>query len=262
MDKEQADRWIHTIFHRADVPEPEMGMGRWNQSAHSVLTTRRAVRTLCFCIDSVDLYIYVFVNRGNLPAPPTDLSEASRRAQRGSWSYDSTEKDFVFRWEFNSFFNGYICKGDYSEYRRTNVNEMIVETKNVFQLVDLGAKPKTNGSTTMELVISSFLMDRPGAEVSKLVCKWTGRNQSFYTERKLVCRAENGHLAVINSAEEDARMKKWLRDLVGRSYGWLGISFYKTATTTANDVKWLDGTKINDTRINHWVDSDVTSYIK
>ncbi len=70
-------------------------------------------------------------------------------------------------------------------------------------------------------------------------------------------------MAVVNKASEDKRMKDWLRENVKEERGWLGITIAnKSASTTVDDVKWVDGTPITATGINNWANKNLTRYIQ
>jgi hypothetical protein len=68
---------------------------------------------------------------------------------------------------------------------------------------------------------------------------------------------------VPDSADEDNQMKKWLRDTLRVDKAWIGISIKnKNPSTTFDQLKWADGTPVNELAINNWVVKDMAGYVK
>ncbi|XP_055345942.1 macrophage mannose receptor 1-like [Paramacrobiotus metropolitanus] len=160
------------------------------------------------------------------PTDPDTEDVERKKLYRGTITYIPNSKEIEFRSMVgDGTSNGYICKGAYSS--------------------------------------------RPWCKVEEGWIYYGGKCHNFYPfgetfrEAKATCEAENGNIAVIRSDLEDQRMRDWLRDHVEEEKGWIGITIpSKTASTTVNDVKWLDGTPITGTPVNHWAGPNLTHVIE
>ncbi|XP_055333041.1 lymphocyte antigen 75-like [Paramacrobiotus metropolitanus] len=164
---------------------------------------------------------------GLMPRPTDpDVEDVERRKQyRGALTYDASSKEIVFRSRAGEWTNCYICKGTYS------------------------SRPWCR-------------LDNGWVYYGGKCLKFYPHGASFATATE-TCETENGNIAVVRSDSDDRRMQDWLRDYVEEERSWIGITIpSKTANTTVSDVRWLDGTPIMDTPVNHWVESNLTHIIE
>ncbi|GAV01434.1 hypothetical protein RvY_12147 [Ramazzottius varieornatus] len=88
-------------------------------------------------------------------------------------------------------------------------------------------------------------------------------NRTF-TEATHSCLSSGGHIIVPDSADEEARMRRWMKDTVKTDKVWLGISIEnKSKNTTVEDVKWADGQAWNGLHSpsQPWPYSDLNLYL-
>ncbi|XP_055345944.1 macrophage mannose receptor 1-like [Paramacrobiotus metropolitanus] len=156
---------------------------------------------------------------------PTLSATEGNRQRRGSlkYNYNSRKIDFFLEHNTDTNRNGFICKGDYS------------------------GRP--------------WCPD--GWYYHDGRCHQFNPYGSTFEGARSQCTYRDGYILTVNSQVEDERMKVWLRERAHYEKGWLGVSIAnKSASTTAADVKWQDGTPIKDTAIKNWVNSDLDAYIR
>ncbi|XP_055347013.1 macrophage mannose receptor 1-like isoform X2 [Paramacrobiotus metropolitanus] len=161
-----------------------------------------------------------------LNVDPLNGTDATMREKRGTIRYvsNSTFRGFEFKHDTATLTNGYICKGAWTGRPWCKVEE--------------------------------------GWEYQDGHCYQVSETPATFADAEGQCIADGGHLVVPRTLNVMSHLQYRYRMLSVQTTSWIGVDIpNKNASITVASVAWHDGTPLEQTQQNLWINTSLASYL-